>query len=411
MQRLEKCIYNLVKKNSFIKNILVIVYQFVFCFFGLIKGKIVTDKNYTEIRNSFFGFHDRASMNEKGKILSHVAIGNFLNGIGCADIIVKDINTGKTNPIATTNCCNYQQGSLLTWFSPTQIIYNDANEQGPLTIIKDLSTGEISTFPFHFFSISPNSKFVSSVNFLRFGKGLAGYGYDINYPKNYIEDGEKKFSENEISDFVIFDLEESEAVYRLSIQQAKSHSIGLLDEGYFYFSHSCFSPSSNKIYFLLRSSNSLHNTSQLFSYDLNEKLLTVLPSGGMVSHLSWLTDDSIIAFCNTKHDKSYAYYVFNLIDNSVENVDIKSLDKDGHPHACSADAFYTDTYPDKERRQHLFYVNLSAKNVETILSVYSPLKFRGVGRVDFHPRLSLCTKYMTIDSSHNSDRTQLIIEL
>ncbi len=411
MQRLEKFIYNLVKNNSFIKNILVIVYQFVFCFFGLIKGKIVTDNNYTEIRNSFFGFHDRASMNEQGKVLSHVAKGNFQNGIGRADITVKDINTGETSVVANTNCCNYQQGSLLTWFSPSEIIYNDANEQGPLTIIKDLSSGVIKTLPFHFFSVSANSKFVSSVNFLRFGKGLEGYGYDINFPEQYIEDGENNLSDAEISDFVIFDIDENETVYRLSIQQAKELSIGLIDEGYYYFSHSCFSPSSNKVYFLLRSSNSLYNTSQLFSYDLNEKQLTALPSGGMVSHLSWLTDDSIIAFCNAKHDKSFAYYVFNLLDNSVVNGDIKGLGKDGHPHACSADIFYTDTYPDKERRQHLFYVNLPEKRVKTILSVYSPIKFRGVGRVDFHPRLSLCKNYMTIDTSHNSDRTQLILEL
>ena len=411
MQSLEKFIYNVVKNNSFIKNLLVIGYQFVFCFFGLIKGKIVTEYNYTVIRNSFFGFHDRPSMNEQGKVLSHVAKGSFINGIGCADITVNDFNTGETTVVGYTKCCNYQQGSLLTWFSPTQIIYNDANEQGPLTIIKDLNSGVMNTLPFHFFSLSLNSKFVSSLNFLRFGNGLKGYGYDMNYPRNYIEDGENNLSDAEISDFVIFDLEKNEVVYRLSIQQAKAQSFGLIDDGYHYFSHSCFSPSSNKIYFLLRSSNSLYNTSQLFSYDMNEKQLIALASGGMVSHLSWLTDDRIIAFCNSKNDKSYAYYIFDLFDNSAISADIKELGKDGHPHACSANIFYTDTYPDKERRQHLFYVNLSEKKVKTILSVYSPIRFRGVGRVDFHPRLSICKKYITIDTSHNSDRSQLILEL
>lgn len=411
MQRLEKYIYNLVKNNSYIKNILVIVYQFVFCFFGLIKGKIVTTSKYKEIRNSFFGFHDRASMNEQGKVLSHVAIGKFVNGAGCADITVTDIHSGDTRVVASTQCCNYQQGSLLTWFSDSQIIFNDVNEKGPITVIKGLDTDITRTLPFHFFSLSPNSKLVSSVNFYRFGKGLEGYGYDVDYPEQYIKDGENSFSADKVSDFVVFDLEADEVVYRLSIQEAKEHSIGLIDDGYYYFSHSCFSPSSNKIYFLLRSSNSLYNTSQLFSYDIAEKQLTVLPSGGMVSHLSWLSDDSIIAFCNAQHDKSFAYYIFDLTNNSVKHADMTGLSKDGHPHARERDIFYTDTYPDKERRQHLYSVNLPGKSTETILSVYSPLRFRGVGRVDFHPRLSLCKNYITIDSSHNSDRTQLILEL
>ncbi|NOR69067.1 MAG: hypothetical protein GQ532_05140 [Methylomarinum sp.] len=411
MQRLEKYIYNLVKNNSAIKDFLVKVYQFVFCFFGLIKGKIVTEYDYTEIRNSFFGFHDRASMNKEGQVLSHIAESKFVNGAGHASITVSDIHSGETHVVASTKCCNFQQGSLLTWFSDTQIIYNDVNEQGPITIIKDLNSDAIQTLPFHFFSLAPNSKFVSSVNFYRFGQGLNGYGYDINYPSQYIEDGESHFSTAKISDFVIFDIEESETVYRLSIQEAKKQSVGLIDDGYFYFSHSCFSPSSNKIYFLLRSSNSFYNSSQLFSYDLVEKQLIALPSGGMVSHLSWLSDSTIIAFCNTKNDKSFAYYVFDLTTGSVESAGILGLDKDGHPHARSADIFYTDTYPDKERRQYLFCVNLPQNSVQTILSVYSPLSFRGVGRVDFHPRLSLCENYLTIDTPHNSDRTQLILQL
>jgi len=411
MQRLEKYIYNLVKNNSYIKNILVIGYQFVFCLFGLIKGKIVTENNYIEIRNSFFGFHDRASMNEQGKVLSHVAIGKFVNGTGRADVTVTNIHSGETSVVANTQCCNYQQGSLLTWFSGSQIIFNDVNEKGPITVIKDLDSDNARTLPFHFFSLSPNSKLVSSVNFYRFGKGLEGYGYDINYPKQYIKDGENNFSSDEVSDFVIYALENDEVVYRLSIQEAKENSTGLIDDGYYYFSHSCFSPSSNKIYFLLRSSNNLYNTSQLFSYDITEKQLTVLPSGGMVSHLSWLSDDSIIAFCNAQHDKSFAYYIFDLTNNSVKHANIAGLGKDGHPHARDSDVFYTDTYPDKERRQNLFCVNLPEKTAETILSVYSPLSFRGVGRVDFHPRLSRCKNYITIDSSHNSDRTQLILEL
>lgn len=411
MQRLESYIYNLVKNNAFIKNILVIGYQFIFCFFGLIKGKIVTRNKYIEIRGSFFGFHDRVSMNKKGKVLSHVVIGEFINGVGCADITVTDIHSGEASVVANTRCCNYQQGSLLTWLSDYKIIFNDIDTSGPITIIKDLVTGSSRILPFHFFSISPDSKLVSSVNFYRFGKGLPGYGYDVKYPTKYMKDGDDSISSDDISDFVIFDLEHNVCVYRLSIQEAKEISTGLIDDGYYYFSHSCFSPSSNQIYFLLRSSNKFHNTSQLFSYDLIAKELTVLSSGGMVSHLSWLSDSRIVAFCNTIDDASFSYNIFDLKDNSVQSAAVKGLMKDGHPYAQGRHVFYTDTYPDKERRQYLYRVNLAKKSTETLLSIYSPLKYRGVGRVDFHPRLSACSNYITIDSSHNNDRSQIILKL
>lgn len=411
MEYLEKYIYNLVKNNAFIKNILVVVYQSLFCFFGLIKGKIITEYKYTEIRNSFFGFHDRASMNTQGEVLSHVATNQFENGIGRADITVTDINSGDVSIVGSTLCCNYQQGSLLTWFSDSQIVFNDVNEDGPITVIKNLQTNSQKVLPFHFFSLSPDSKFISSVNFYRFGKGLDGYGYDIKYPSTFVQDGEDNLSHNEISDFVIFNIEEDKVVYRLSIKEAEKRSNGLIGDGYYYFSHSCFSPASNQVYFLLRSSNNLYNTSQLFSYNLTTNVLSVLPSGGMVSHLSWLSDVKIIAFCNALNDKAFAYYIFDLSDNSVKSINIAGLNKDGHPYAQCSDVFYTDTYPDKERRQSLYCVDLKKKSFERILSIYSPLNYRGVGRVDLHPRMSLCKKYITIDSSHNSDRSQLILDL
>jgi len=411
MQQLEKYIYNLVKNNAFIKNILVIGYQLIFFPMGLMKGKIVTKNKYIEIRHSFFGFHDRASLNRKGDVLSHVATNKFINGSGHADITVTNIHTNSTRIVAKTECCNYQQGSLLTWFSDSQIIFNDVENDLPVTVIKDINTDLVKKLPFHFFSISTDSRLVSSVNFHRFGKGLNGYGYNINYPDEFINDGEIKFSNNTISDFFIYDIEREESIYRLSIEEAKRHSYGLIEDGYYYFSHSCFSPSSDKVYFLLRSSNKLYNTSQLFCYDIVNKKLSALASGGMVSHLSWLSDSSVVAFCNTKDDKSYAYYVFDLNNNTVNNINVEGLNKDGHPHARVQDIFYTDTYPDKKRRQYLYRVNLIKKNVETILSIYSPIRFRGVGRVDFHPRLSLCGEYITVDSSHNSDRTQMVINL
>lgn len=408
---MEKFVYNLVKKNAYLKGVLVKVYQLAFCGIGLLKGKIVTSLNYQEIKGAFFGFHDRSSMNKSGDVLSHHIKGKFENGIGEAQISVTNIHTKMTKVIASTKCCNYQQGSLLTWFSNSMIIFNDISSQGPVTVIKDIVLNTTRELPFHFFSISPCSNYLSSINFCRFGKGLDGYGYDILYPDNYLNDAKNNISASRIGDFFLYSLVQNSEIFRLSIVDAKSLSFGLIENGYFYFSHSSFSPLSDKVYFLLRSSNTFYNSSQLFCYCLKGEKLMKLPTGGMVSHLSWLSNDEILAFCNTESNQEYGYYCFNVSENSVKSIRQKQLQKDGHPHSKGNHIFYTDTYPDRERRQHLYKVNTLSNNCEEILSLYSPLKYRGVERVDLHPRLSMCGQYLTIDSSHNNDRTQIILTL
>ena len=154
---LEKYVYNLVKRNSYVKNVLVVCYQLLFCFFGLLKGKFKTKNNFFEIENAFFGFHDRASMNENGIVLSHSPLSKFKKGMGTCEILITDIHSGITSVVTKSSCCNNQQGSLLTWFDNQSFIFNNSDEEGPVTIIKNIYSDTVKKLPFHFFSLSPNS--------------------------------------------------------------------------------------------------------------------------------------------------------------------------------------------------------------------------------------------------------------
>ncbi|ENP0848337.1 hypothetical protein ACM6XU_000556 [Vibrio parahaemolyticus] len=403
---LDKKVYDFLKKNKNLKNFVKYLYQLIFSYFGRKKGNINISSKYKEFANSFFGFHDRPSLNEKGELLSHRMLDNG-DFSGTIDVI--DTNDGSILWSGSTKCFSRQQASLLTWFDSDQIIFNDFDEK-PITVIKNIRTGQEKKLDFHFYSVSSEGRFLTSINFLRYGLGLEGYGYDVEYNESTLNDGSKKISQDSTSDLIIYDLNKNTEVARFSICDLIKKSRGLDLDGYFYFSHTDFSPSARFCYFLLRSSNERYNSSQLFVYDLKLCKLFTLDTDGMVSHLSWLGDSKIVAFCKPR-DLVDGYYVFDLVKSTVTRISDANLIFDGHPHAVNNDSFFTDTYPDRERRQKLFHVDLSHNKVEKLLDLYSPMRFSGIKRVDLHPRLSRCCKFLTVDTSHKNKHCQLVISL
>ncbi|MFC5078911.1 hypothetical protein VTH8203_01472 [Vibrio thalassae] len=403
---LDRLIYDILKKNKILKDLVKFCYQSIFSILGRRKARLVTNLDVKEISHSFFGFHDRPSMNSINELLSHKMLedGTF-SGV----IQILNIETSVVVWETSTECFSKQQASLATWVDDSTVIFNDFNGK-PMTFIQNIVTGKKRKLDFHFYSISPGGRYLTSINFLRFGRGLEGYGYDVTYDSDFLADAKNYISSNAISDFIIYDLQNNLELTRFSMKDLLGKSSGLDINGYFYFSHSDFSPSSRYCYFLLRSSNRKFNSSQLFVYDLHLDNLIALDTDGMVSHLSWMSDDSLVAYCKPR-GKNDGYYIFHISNLDVIPLINSNLLFDGHPHAYNENGFYTDTYPNRERRQKVFYVDLENNNVENLLELYSPIKFRGVNRVDLHPRLSKCKRFLTIDSSHNNHHSQLVLSV
>lgn len=406
---IEQVVYDKVKKNRIVKDALLIIYQSVFYFLSLFERKIILDKKWKmKLVDGHFGFHDRPSVNSSGLVISHRNILGLKNGIAeMADIYITDLSTSKSWFVNTTHCYNNQQGSLVTWFDEESIIYNDIIDGDKKTVICDLEGKILRTISGHFFSLSKDSRFLSMLCFETFGKGLQGYGYCFSRCKNNNEKLDKTLK--------IYDLSKDEIVLKIPIDFYSSSPdltpYGILDDGFVYFSHTKFNPSSNKMYFLLRSSNLLRNTSQLYVVDLETSFIKRLPSGGMVSHLDWINDEKILAFSNLKICDKYQYSIFSTNNDDVLTIKSLLLNKDGHPAVICENKFYTDTYPDKKRFQTLFEVvkNGNAFDVEQILKLRSPMRFRGVNRVDLHPRVSLNNAYISLDSSFSGKKKQIIL--
>ena len=415
MNLIERYVYDILKNNAKLKDGTVAIYQGIFSIFGKMKGAIRSNYDIQVFDDFFFGFHDKFSLNKEGKLLGHRASSTFIAGIGKAKIGYYEIDQPDVfHELAETSCCNNQQGSMLCWLSSNKIAYNDYIDNNVVTVILDINSKETEILPFHFASASPCSYLFSSINYCRFGKGIRGYGYDIAYNDEINSDAKNEISTSQCGDLVVYDIKNNEERYRLTSKEARELSISSFPKlnGYEYFSHTCFSPDSQLMYFLYRSFNGKKNSSQLFVINFLTGELKEMPTGGMVSHLHWLKPRQIVAYCNLKDNKD-GYYIFDLNTDKVTPFIHAQLTADGHPNAYTNNerVFVTDTYPDRERRQPLYLVNEEKNTVEKILDVYSPRKFRGVERVDFHPRFSQCGKYVTVDSPHLNSRSQLVIKL
>ncbi len=405
---IERIVYDLVKSNKFVKNIIKFIYQVSFLPFGLLK------KEYSKLTllyevDGFFGFHDRASINGGGLVISHRENFDVGKDNGRATILITSMKDPDFLVEFETNCCNYQQGSLATWFDEYSIIFNDQEGEHPVTKIINIEEQTITKkLPFHYFSKSNNNKLLSKVNFSRFGRGLDGYGYNVKYSKDVELDSLENVSISQISNLEIFDLDKNQVVFSISIKDAKLLSNHLIEDGYHYFSHSSFSPCDKYMYFLLRSSNEKRNSSQLLVVELASSKVTALNTGGMVSHLCWMNSTTINAYCsNDKHIDGY--YTFDVLTGTV--MASSDLLVDGHPISVTDNAFLTDTYPDRYRFQTLYFIDYREGKKEKLVSLRSPFKFRNTYRVDFHPRISTCGKYLSIDSSSRNKRTQRIYDI
>ena len=160
---IEQFVYNKVKNNRPLKSALRFLYQSFFYLPSLLSKKFHVAAEYKcKVVEGRFGFHDRASVNEHGLVISHENIHGLERGVAkSADIFVFDLFTEEKKRVVTTHCFNNQQGSLVTWFDNDSIIYNDMDDDSPKTVIRNINGKFIDSIDGHFFSVSKNSKYIS----------------------------------------------------------------------------------------------------------------------------------------------------------------------------------------------------------------------------------------------------------
>jgi Tol biopolymer transport system component len=68
-----------------------------------------------------------------------------------------------------------------------------------------------------------------------------------------------------------------------------------------------------------------------------------------------------------------------------------------------------DTYPDKQRQQHVYLYEVASGKRHALGDFLSPPQYTGEWRVDTHPRFSPDGRKVAIDSPHTGEGRQLFV--
>jgi hypothetical protein len=406
IKNIEKIIYNLVKKNEKLKNILKYIYQ---AGFSLISKKKHYAKFELSIRSkTFFGFHDKSPWSPSMNYLlghSFEGVGNeSINSIDKVDIaLFDDKNWMRKKVIANTRSWNWQQGSQLQWIDENRIVFNDfVNEQCVGRIIN--KKGEnLSYTSYSVGAISPKKNVYVSFCFKELGNAMPGYGY--NFSKDNIQSNTPQLS------LVIDKLQGHDESSAKFIDCSNIGKLTLKANSKLFLSHTQFSPGGETIAFMKRLANDGKRiVSELFLLNTVTNKIAQVPFYNMVSHFCFVDDNSILAYANTK-DSGDGYYLVNIQTMEIKNYTERLCIWDGHPSASSRGEVVFDTYPDRSRHQTLFFWKGGESKAIEIAKLHAPLNFKNDCRVDLHPRVSPNGEFVCFDSSFTGIRSMCVMKL
>lgn len=419
MNKIEKLVYDLVKKNQYIKTKIRNIYQTVF--------DILPDKPNFSLHpiqakeGFFFGFHDISPFSyDDTKVLANQLTIPFRMPVAEDELNVGyfNFNKGKLGdfvPVGHTNAWNYHKGCRLQWLEKNKVIYNDVIDNTLISRIVDLESKEVETIPFPIDSVSSDGKLAATFNYGRLEKYMIGYGYapyseKEHYNEEKMPDGTGLFLGN---------LHNGKKELLLSLLEMTK--LGVLTSSYencFHFvTHSLFSEDGRYISFLHRwvdESKTLTRHSRLLCYDLQERKCHVAPTNDMVSHYVWNAKNQIIAYCRIGDEDSHVLFTEPTLQN-YQRVAYPRLNSDGHQSFINDTSFVTDTYPDRGRMINLYKVDIPTNLVTRLAKLKSYKSFQSKpGRhwgCDFHPRMNRNGDVVCFDSVHTGKRALCVMKI
>jgi hypothetical protein len=327
------------------------------------------------------------------------------------------INPGNRTltQIAQTSAWNLQQGAMVHWL-PTaddrKIIYNDRIEGRLVSVVLDTKTNKRRVIDRPIAAIAPDGKSAIGINYdrLRQIRPVTGYaGGDPTIPLVKRPKDEGLF---------LVDLSTGESRLIISVaacckQFPPPEELG---DQPFWLEHALFSRDGGQVFVMAR-------TYERSSRRLVSIPLTVRPDGTDLrallpwavqgaSHYDWLDDRRLVV--TREQSPGKWRHLLLSVDGSAEPHPLAPdvLTRDGH---CSFSPdrrwMITDSYPDENRRQHLYILDIHTGHAARLASFISPPEYRGDWRCDLHPRWSRDSQQICIDSTHDGIRQVYVIHL
>lgn len=417
MNKLEKTVYDIVKRTPWIKFLLRNLYQSFFDLLPREKEYFSTSYQYKE--NCFFGFHDldpfssdftKILANQISFDLRMPQINDSLQ-VGYIDWVDEKMGTFKK--LGVSYAWNYHKGCRLQWITDSNIIFNTSINDKLVSKIVDIKTGKEQVIDYPIDTVHQEKMLATSFSYERLERCMPGYGY------LYKDDGFINEYAPQNTGLFIVDVQKNTRKLIISIKELVEQ---LYDEtfkdNYWHFvTHTEFSSDGRYVSLIHRwiGNDIKKRWTRLVIYDMQNNNWFILPTTDWgVSHYVWNEKNQILAYCSVENTDCHV--LFDIPSMKYKKIAPNKINSDGHQSFISSDEFLTDTYPDKYRMAKIYRVDCKNDNVELLTSVYSPKVFQTKTcykhiACDLHPRVSGDSKYLCFDSARTGKRGMYVMKL
>ena len=413
MNKIESFVYQRVKNNYIVKNLLRNIYQ---GFFDVLPRQASWFSISPIVREGyFFGFHDLDPFSQNPDKLLANRLLIPLRMPTQTDSLEVGLWGGKQfsewHPLGETLAWNYHKGCRLQWLDAGSAIYNVYEQSRLGARVVSLDGKLIRQLDWAIDTVAPNGRMATSFSYGRLQRNMPGYGYVFDDDDMVLEE----YAPASTGLFLI-DLETGKRELLLDLQTIANFQHESSMDGKMHFvTHTEFSYDNRYVSFLHRWYKGTSRNTRLIVYDLHTHKMMASPTSGMVSHYAWNRKNGIVAYCRVENVDSHVYF------SSPDMIHWKRcayprLNSDGHQHFVDNDWFLVDTYPDKWRHVKLYLVNVKSDEVRLLADVDSPKRFVSPSELkhwkcDLHPRCSADGKWACFDSVHTGQRSLCIMPL
>jgi len=373
----------------------------------------------------WFGYYDKLEFDPSGRYVLSNEVSfegqspteNDVIKVGMVDLE----NNDQWIELGESKAWGWQQGCMLQFIpgSETDIIWNDRERDKFVCHIMNIKTREKRTLPFPIYALSPDGMHAVTTDFERINNLRRGYGYagipdpnvdeiapdDAGIYLCNLETGNKK---------LIITLAQ---MMDMPLPDTGDPKFEEYDEQMHWFNHLLFNTDGTRFIFLHRwktpSDRSVGGFGTLmYTSDLEGKDLRLVDHSGYTSHFIWRDPEHIMAWTRLPTTGN-GFYLFKDEEGGnpiLEGEGIMTVN--GHNtylNIDGADWILNDTYPDKDRVQHVYLYHVPTKERIPIGDFYLDPKYKGEWRVDTHPRSSRDATKVVIDCPNGEQGRQLVL--
>jgi heme-degrading monooxygenase HmoA len=314
---------------------------------------------------------------------------------------------------------SWQQGCMLQFVpgSDSLVIWNDRQDNRFVSHLLNIYTKQEKILPFAIYALSPDGEHAVTTDFERIQDTRPGYGYAG------IPDPNRENLAPDNAGIYLCNLKTGEK--KLIVTYAQMVNMPMLADDAAnadrmtqknWFNHLLFNTDGSRFIFLHRwkaeSKKDVGGFATLmYTSDLEGKDIRLVDPSNYTSHFIWRDKDHIAAWTR-QPSHGPGFYVFT--DGKPEETYVLNQEKmpvNGHNTYIPGEPEWilNDTYPDKQRFQHVYLYNLETDVKIPLGSFFLPSEYKGEWRCDTHPRASRNGKIVCIDCPTSTGGRQLVL--